>query len=101
MGPKPFTSSSGDVSFDKVFSVPHVPGSDNMDGEDIKFEEESPEASHEDEKEFLREKDIDTQGKRIYNQLFEFLTSSILQTTKNTQTESQTVIPWSPLKVIH
>lgn len=65
MGPKPFTSSSGDVSFDKVFSVPQVPGNDNMDGEDIKFEEESPEPSHEDEKEFLREKYIDTHGMQI------------------------------------
>lgn len=26
LGPKPFTSASGDVSFDKVFSVPNVPG---------------------------------------------------------------------------
>lgn len=42
--------------------MPQVPGNDNMDGEDIKFEEESPEPSHEDEKEFLREKDIDTNG---------------------------------------
>lgn len=28
MGPKPFSVGSGDVNFDKVFSVPQAPGSD-------------------------------------------------------------------------
>ncbi|XP_055370712.1 coronin-7 isoform X2 [Condylostylus longicornis] len=31
LGPKPFSSNAGDVSFDKVFSVPHAPGSIEVD----------------------------------------------------------------------
>lgn len=37
MGPKPFSSSgaSGDFSFDKVFSVPQVPGTENGENKEI------------------------------------------------------------------
>lgn len=76
LGPKPFTSSSGEISFDKVFSVPAVPGGgDSLDaGDDEKLDEECTMAGdgsssgaattvHEDdEKEFVREKVETPQG---------------------------------------
>lgn len=34
LGPKPFSVGSGDVSFDKVFSVPQVPGNERVSGGD-------------------------------------------------------------------
>jgi hypothetical protein len=49
LGPKPFTSGqSGDFSFDKVFSVPAVPGSDgngDTNKENISMESDSPPTS--------------------------------------------------------
>lgn len=62
MGPKPFTSSSGEISFDKVFSVPQVPGGDSMDS-DQAVEDTLVDPTYDEEKKFLREKDIDIQGK--------------------------------------
>lgn len=35
LGPKPFSVGSGDVNFDKVFSVPQVPGNERVSGGDL------------------------------------------------------------------
>lgn len=46
LGPKPFSIGSGDVNFDKVFSVPQVPGSErNSSGIEIPTENKSTESS--------------------------------------------------------
>lgn len=52
MGPKPFSSSgaSGDFSFDKVFSVPQVPGTENGENKEIEEVIVDEEEQIEDEK---------------------------------------------------
>lgn len=46
LGPKPFSVGSGDVNFDKVFSVPQVPGSERVSGGDtVPVENKSTDSS--------------------------------------------------------
>lgn len=63
LGPKPFTSSSSDISFDKVFSVPQVPGTDFVDTDQARDDKSLEINDLKDDDEGV-EKDVDVQGKR-------------------------------------
>ncbi|XP_037026035.1 coronin-7 isoform X3 [Bradysia coprophila] len=60
LGPKPFTSSNSDISFDKVFSVPQVPGADSTDMEHARDEKSFDSNDCKDDDEGV-EKDVDVQ----------------------------------------
>ncbi|KAG4075646.1 hypothetical protein HA402_003471 [Bradysia odoriphaga] len=60
LGPKPFTSSNSDISFDKVFSVPQVPGADSTDTEQARDDKSFDSNDCKDDDEGL-EKDVDVQ----------------------------------------
>jgi coronin-7 len=60
LGPKPFSSgTSGEFSFDKVFSVPQVPGQEDSNRDTVAMDADSPPASFSPVKEKNEEESVE------------------------------------------